>query len=73
MLGGLALATEPDRTETVALATGVGIAAGYLTAYFATAGMEPDPGSKQDVATMVPSIAPTSDGSGMTVGFAGTL
>ena len=73
LLGGLALAADPDREESIALASGFGIAAGYAVAYFATRGMEPDSGGKRDVALISPTFAPTTDGTGLTFGLAGTL
>jgi hypothetical protein len=79
LVGGLywAMAGKDARPPGVTAALGIGMATGVATAWYFTRKMEEDfprTGSTPSaLASMVPTIAPTSNGAGMVLGVAGAL
>jgi len=79
LVGGLywAMAGKDARPPGVTAALGIGMATGVATAWYFTRHMEEDfprTGSAQSVmASVVPTIAPASNGAGMILGVAGAL
>jgi hypothetical protein len=71
------MAGKDARPPGVTAALGIGMATGVATAWYFTRKMEEDfprTGSTPSaLASMVPTIAPTSNGAGMVLGVAGAL
>ena len=79
LVGGLyfAAADRNPRPSGAAVSLGLGVAAGVATGWFFTRNMEEDfprTGSTQSaMASVIPTIAPASNGAGMILGVAGAL
>ncbi|MBT8492055.1 MAG: hypothetical protein KJO07_03260 [Deltaproteobacteria bacterium] len=74
--GGLYLSVANDDTDYTpfALTTAAGITTGLALSYYLTRNMDPDaPGAPAASSSLSPTVMPTADGEGMTIGFGGSL